>query len=54
MAPPADGAANAELQRLLAKRLGVSKSAIGVSDGETGRLKTVLVKQQVGASLLLH
>ena len=40
-APPEDGAANAELVRFLAERLGVSRSAVAIAAGAAGRRKTV-------------
>lgn len=43
-APPVEGAANAELLALLAKKLGVPKSAIRILTGERGRRKLVEVK----------
>jgi len=42
-APPVDGAANAELIRILAARLGVPRSAVSITRGATGRRKTVSV-----------
>jgi uncharacterized protein (TIGR00251 family) len=42
-APPVDGAANAELVRFLAARLGVPRSAVSIARGTTGRRKTVSV-----------
>ncbi len=42
-APPVEGAANAELVALLAKRLGVSKGAVRIVKGERGRDKVVEV-----------
>ncbi len=42
-APPVDGAANAELIRFLAERLGVTRRAIAIVRGATGRRKTVTV-----------
>lgn len=39
--PPVEGAANAELQRLLARTLGVSRSAVTIAAGATGRRKLV-------------
>jgi uncharacterized protein (TIGR00251 family) len=38
-APPVDGAANKALIAYLAKALGVRKSAISITSGETARLK---------------
>jgi uncharacterized protein (TIGR00251 family) len=42
-APPVDGAANAELVRFLAERLGVPRSAVSIARGMGGRRKTVAV-----------
>lgn len=39
--PPVDGAANAALVRLVAKALGVPKSAVALLSGETARVKTL-------------
>ena len=41
-APPVDGKANRELERFLAKTLGLPKSGVAVIKGETGKLKKVL------------
>jgi uncharacterized protein (TIGR00251 family) len=43
-APPVEGAANRELIELLARTLGVPKSAVRVVGGETGRNKVVEVE----------
>lgn len=40
-APPVDGAANAALESLLAKALGLPRSAVGVARGQTARVKQV-------------
>lgn len=40
-APPVEGAANDELIRFIAKRVGVPKSAVVVTAGESGRNKTL-------------
>ena len=40
-APPAGGAANAALVAMLARALGVPKSAVTLTAGETSRLKTL-------------
>ena len=39
--PPAEGQANAAVIALLAKTLGISKSAVRIVSGETARLKIV-------------
>lgn len=43
-AAPADGAANAELVSLLAKRLGIAKGSIQLVSGQTARLKRLRVQ----------
>ena len=43
-APPVDGKANAEAERLLAGELGVGRSGVSVVRGAKGRDKTVLVR----------
>jgi uncharacterized protein (TIGR00251 family) len=43
-APPVDGAANAELLKLLAKQLGVRRAALSISAGQSGRRKVVLLQ----------
>lgn len=42
-APPVDGAANDALLRFLASSLGVSRSALTLVSGHTGRSKVVAV-----------
>ncbi len=42
-AAPIDGAANAALQKLIAKALGVSKSRVGIIRGERARNKVLRV-----------
>ena len=44
MAPPVDGAANAALLRLLARRLGVAKSKVSLISGATARNKIVEIE----------
>ena len=46
-APPVDGAANDALVRLLAKALGVPRSAVTIASGETSREKTVEIRGDV-------
>jgi uncharacterized protein (TIGR00251 family) len=43
-APPVNGAANAELCRFLAERLGVPRRAVAVVRGQAARRKTVSVE----------
>ena len=43
-APPVGGAANDELVRFLARRLGVPRSAGTITAGHTGRRKTVTIE----------
>lgn len=40
-APPVDGAANAELVRFVAQRLGVARGAVRIAGGARGRRKTL-------------
>ena len=42
-APPVDDAANEELLRLLARKLGVSRKAITITGGHTSKLKQLRV-----------
>ena len=42
-APPVDGAANAELIKVLAKRFGIAKSDIEIIGGQTSKSKTVRI-----------
>jgi uncharacterized protein (TIGR00251 family) len=39
--PPVEGAANKALVKLVAKALGVAKSAVAITSGETARVKTL-------------
>lgn len=48
-AVPEKGAANAALETMLAKALGVPKSAVSVERGSTGRLKIVAVQGDAAA-----
>lgn len=43
MAPPVDGAANAELIKALAKAFAISKSSITILSGENSRTKRVRI-----------
>ena len=42
-APPVDGAANAELIKVLAKKLGVAKSAIEIIGGQSSKNKQMKI-----------
>ncbi len=42
-APPVDGAANAELIKLLAKTFGVSKSQVEILGGQTSKIKQIKI-----------
>ncbi len=50
-APPVEGAANAELIKLFAKKLGVPKSAITIVGGETSKTKRLQVTGVTAAQL---
>jgi len=43
-APPVDGAANAELLKVVAKWLGVRRAAVSIAIGATGRTKLIDVE----------
>ena len=43
-APPVEGAANAELVRFVAERIGVPRAAVTIKSGATARRKTVVVQ----------
>jgi uncharacterized protein (TIGR00251 family) len=43
-APPVDGAANEEVIRLLARALGVTRSAVEIVSGQTSKTKRVKVR----------
>jgi len=47
-APPAEGEANAAVIRMLAKRLAIPKTSIGIVSGETGRHKRVALPLEEG------
>ena len=48
-AAPERGKANDAVTKLLAKRLGVSKSSVSITRGNTGRVKTIQI-EGMGAS----
>ncbi len=50
-APPVDGAANAELVRFVAERLGVPRSDVTITAGHTGRRKTLEIAGIAAAAL---
>jgi uncharacterized protein YggU (UPF0235/DUF167 family) len=43
-APPVEGEANAALEKLLAKALGLPKSAVTVAAGQTARIKQLEIR----------
>lgn len=49
--PPVDGAANAELVKLLAKTFNVSKSEVEITGGQTSKTKQVKISNATGAKL---
>jgi uncharacterized protein (TIGR00251 family) len=49
--PPVDGAANAELVKLLAKTFGVSKSDVEIIGGETSKTKQIKINGAGGEKL---
>ena len=49
--PPVDGAANAELIKLLAKTFGVAKSEVEIVGGQTSKLKQVKISNADGAKI---
>ena len=51
-APPVNGAANDELVRVLARALGVPRSAVAITAGQTSRLKRVAVSGLAPEALL--
>ena len=51
-APPVEGAANAELTRFLAKRLGVSAASVEIVGGHTSKTKVVRAAGAKAADLL--
>jgi uncharacterized protein (TIGR00251 family) len=50
--PPVDGAANAELIKLLSKNFDVSKSAVEIISGETSKTKQIKVTVERGSEKL--
>lgn len=51
-APPVEGAANAALEALLAKALGLPRSAVAVARGQTARIKQVEIAGRTLADLV--
>ncbi|HEX8288291.1 MAG TPA: DUF167 domain-containing protein [Pyrinomonadaceae bacterium] len=50
--PPVDGAANAELMKLLAKVFDVAKNDVEISAGQTSKTKQIKIKNTTGEKLL--
>jgi len=46
--PPADGAANDAVLKLLAKTLGISRSELSIVSGSTGRHKRIAIPFELG------
>lgn len=51
-APPVDGAANAELIKLLSKEFGVPKSSVEIIGGQTSKTKQVKISNATDEKLL--
>jgi uncharacterized protein (TIGR00251 family) len=51
--PPVDGAANAELIKLLSKTFGVAKSEVEILSGQTSKTKQIKI-ENVGAEKFLQ
>ncbi len=49
--PPVDGAANAELVKILAKELGVAKSSIAIVSGESSKTKQLRIDGVTAAEI---
>ena len=49
--PPVDGAANAELVKLLAKTFEISKSEVEISGGQTSKTKQIKIINTTGEKL---
>ena len=49
--PPVDGAANEELIKVLAKQFGVAKSAVEIINGQTSKIKQILLRNITGEKL---
>ncbi len=51
-APPVEGKANKEIERFLAKTLGLPASAVSILHGSTGRIKLVTLPDDCDLSVL--
>lgn len=51
-APPVEGAANAELVKLLSKTFGVSRSGVEILGGETSKTKRIKISVACGGEKL--
>lgn len=49
--PPVDGAANAELVKILAKALGIAKSSIAIVSGESSKTKQLRIDGVTAAEI---
>jgi uncharacterized protein len=50
--PPVDGAANAELIKVLAKTFGVAKSEVEIISGQTSKLKQIKIANLTAEKIL--
>ena len=50
--PPVDGAANAELIKLLSKTFGIAKNEVEITSGETSKTKQIKIENTTGEKLL--
>lgn len=53
-APPVDGAANDELVRFIARRLGVPRGSVTIARGQTARRKLIRIEGVATADALVH
>ena len=51
-APPVDGAANAELIKVLARKFGVAKNTVEITGGHASKQKQIRISGITGADLL--
>lgn len=49
--PPVNGAANSEVIKLLAKKLGVGRSSVAIASGETSKAKQIRINGVTAAEV---